>query len=467
MARKNRVSVPDGLYHVTAKVANGAMLLKPDAVKAMVLESILGASKFSGVEVYAWCIMDNHVHLLVHVPTVPEQFWLDRRVAPDSWAFGMRPVECNTPLWIAPLGDSPHDLANSWDSPCVQGTHDHAFTGDSPRGTSMYLGDVEWRYAVMPRPSVNFTMSDEEMLKRLGGLYPEKRVEEIGEWWKEERRRGNNAVVDECKEKYCHRMYNLSQFVKTLKETVAMKYKKTFKHQGCFWNGRFYSGVVENDLEVLSVVAGYIVYNPVKAKLVESARNWRYSSYAAALGDGPIALSCRDMFSRMFRCDWKEARKIIEEVLDDKLPDGVMPEQIEAYYEAKRLERIRETRSRTRRVATEDHLAVNGDNAIKIDPASGNGADPRVDFVRSVEDSGELAITAELGKVVERLRAAQAMKCNLWIFKKAGFVGRSMLFAMKSVGHLAVGFPRTSINSVKDCQMFSWTRRSATMVMAA
>ena len=33
MARKNRVSVYDGVYHVTTRIANRAMLLKPDEVK--------------------------------------------------------------------------------------------------------------------------------------------------------------------------------------------------------------------------------------------------------------------------------------------------------------------------------------------------------------------------------------------------------------------------------------------------
>ena len=32
MARKNRVSVYDGVYHVTTRIANRAMLLKPDEV---------------------------------------------------------------------------------------------------------------------------------------------------------------------------------------------------------------------------------------------------------------------------------------------------------------------------------------------------------------------------------------------------------------------------------------------------
>ena len=33
MARKNRVSVYDGVYHVTTRIANRAMLLEPDEVK--------------------------------------------------------------------------------------------------------------------------------------------------------------------------------------------------------------------------------------------------------------------------------------------------------------------------------------------------------------------------------------------------------------------------------------------------
>ena len=33
MARKNRVTVPDGIYHVTARVAHRAMLLMDERVK--------------------------------------------------------------------------------------------------------------------------------------------------------------------------------------------------------------------------------------------------------------------------------------------------------------------------------------------------------------------------------------------------------------------------------------------------
>ena len=52
MARKNRMSVYDGIYHVTSRIANRAMLL-------------------AEAEVWAFCIMDNHLHLFVHALPLP------------------------------------------------------------------------------------------------------------------------------------------------------------------------------------------------------------------------------------------------------------------------------------------------------------------------------------------------------------------------------------------------------------
>ena len=71
MARKNRMSIPDAFYHVTTRIAHREMLLAGEAVKDRIMEIIYSTAIFSGVEVYAWCIMDNHLHILVHVPRVP------------------------------------------------------------------------------------------------------------------------------------------------------------------------------------------------------------------------------------------------------------------------------------------------------------------------------------------------------------------------------------------------------------
>ena len=99
MARKNRVTVPDGIYHVTARVAHRAMLLMDERMKDRVCGWIRDVARFSGVEVYAYCVMDNHLHLLVHVPRVPERYWLAHGEEPAAHAFGMRPPEIQVPVW--------------------------------------------------------------------------------------------------------------------------------------------------------------------------------------------------------------------------------------------------------------------------------------------------------------------------------------------------------------------------------
>lgn len=68
MARKNRVTVPDGVYHVTARVAHGAMLLRDDKVKDRIFGWMRDIAHFSGVEIYAFCIRaDGDSPFLVYV----------------------------------------------------------------------------------------------------------------------------------------------------------------------------------------------------------------------------------------------------------------------------------------------------------------------------------------------------------------------------------------------------------------
>ena len=70
---------------------------------------IVSVADFSGVEVWGFTVMDNHLHLFVHVPPVPEEYWLDANEDPAAYAFGMRPPECRVPLWN---GDSPSPSSN-------------------------------------------------------------------------------------------------------------------------------------------------------------------------------------------------------------------------------------------------------------------------------------------------------------------------------------------------------------------
>ncbi|MEO6382486.1 MAG: transposase [Nitrobacter sp.] len=70
------------------------------------------------------------------------------------------------------------------------------------------------------------------------------------------------------------------------------------KRSGHFWQGRF--GAVAMDEQHLAVALRYVLLNPVRARLVERAQDWRWSSVRAHLrgkDDGITALApIRDRF---------------------------------------------------------------------------------------------------------------------------------------------------------------------------
>ena len=369
MARKNRVSVYDGVYHITSRIANKAMLLKPDEVKERIMGWIESVAAFSGVEVWSWCIMDNHLHLLVHVPPVPSEYWLDPDDEPAAYAFGMRPPECRVPLW-SPDGDCP------------------------PR----------------PRPPLGFMLSDDEMIGRLVFLYGPDRADEIANGWASLREHGHDDAVDGAKERYCRRMYNISQFVKTQKERISSWYNAEYGHVGCLWQGRFHSGVVEKSSNVVAVVSAYIGYNPVKAGIASAPDRWHWGSYALAVGDpGTSGARCRQMYERMLGRPWEEVRATLESIYADKLPDGVTPEELKRWLD---------------------------------------------DYGVQDEVSDNAPAWAHAGKPA--FRASQAIRATMSFFSHGAYIGRSMDFLKRIDERLPSQFPRRGGRSIKRCRAFAW-----------
>jgi len=368
MARKNRVSVYDGVYHVTTRIANRAMLLKPDEVKEKLMEWIVSVADFSGVEVWGFTVMDNHLHLIVHVPPVPERYWLEPNDEPAAYAFGMRPPECRVPLW----------------------------EGDCPRPE-----------AADRRPPVGFMLDDDEMLSRLSHLYGEKRTEELGKEWKRLREHGCGARVDEMKERYCRRMYNLSAYLKTLKEKVGMWYNDTYGHEGTLWQGRFYSGVIDRRHKVLAIIAAYVAYNPVKAKIASSPAEWKWSSYALAVNDaGADGERCRAMYERMFGQPWQEVRTTLEAIYADELPPGITSVQLKEWFDD----------------YDEDATDAKG-NPVAL---------PRT------------------------YRASQAIRVSMKVFRTGAYITEDLGFLKEVRDFLPKRYPCAGRRSVKRCRAFLW-----------
>ena len=78
MARTRRIKFTDrdALHHVTSRVSGRQMLLASAGVKDDMLDALERAAEFSGVNVGAFALLDNHFHIVVQVPyhegTVPE-----------------------------------------------------------------------------------------------------------------------------------------------------------------------------------------------------------------------------------------------------------------------------------------------------------------------------------------------------------------------------------------------------------
>jgi putative transposase len=64
--RRNRKLKPDATYHVTARANRKEMILHCDAMKALFLATIKRAKKKFRFQVHTFCVMGNHVHLVIH-----------------------------------------------------------------------------------------------------------------------------------------------------------------------------------------------------------------------------------------------------------------------------------------------------------------------------------------------------------------------------------------------------------------
>ena len=65
MPRGPRVKSISGIYHVMLRGANRQEIFHDDIDCMRFLEIIEKYKKVSGMKVYAWCLMNNHVHLLL------------------------------------------------------------------------------------------------------------------------------------------------------------------------------------------------------------------------------------------------------------------------------------------------------------------------------------------------------------------------------------------------------------------
>jgi hypothetical protein len=163
-------------------------------------------------------------------------------------------------------------------------------------------------------------LPDNEMVRRLAALYGTRRSDMFRRRWEELRGKGQDSVVEAEKERFCRRMYSLSPFVKTFKERIAYHVNKRLGRSGHVFEGRFFSGLVEESA-AQRIVSEYIDYNPVRAGMADDPSGYAWCSYAAARDvRSAYCGRCRRGYVETFGMEWKDAGTAMREAFRARLP---------------------------------------------------------------------------------------------------------------------------------------------------
>lgn len=68
MSRQARITVANGVYHVTSRGNGAQMIFDAPAEKSRMVDLLAETATKMNWSVYAWCIMGNHYHFLVSTP---------------------------------------------------------------------------------------------------------------------------------------------------------------------------------------------------------------------------------------------------------------------------------------------------------------------------------------------------------------------------------------------------------------
>lgn len=124
--------------------------------------------------------------------------------------------------------------------------------------------------------------SDERVLEQLGKLYS---GDEMGKrrWELEHyRAQGNDEAAEQFRAKCFARMWNLSEYMKSLKQTFSQWFNSKHDRVGTLWEGRFKNELIEEG-HAARTVAAYIDLNAVRAGLVKDPKDYRWCGYGEAV----------------------------------------------------------------------------------------------------------------------------------------------------------------------------------------
>ncbi len=125
-----------------------------------------------------------------------------------------------------------------------------------------------------------------ERLRELTGC------QDAGAAWQElegYRQANDQKAEAEWLERYYARMWDVSAFMKLVKQRFTQWYNRRSGRRGTLWEDRFKSVLVEGAGEALVTMAAYIDLNPVRAGMVADPKAYRWSGYGEAVAGKRLA----------------------------------------------------------------------------------------------------------------------------------------------------------------------------------
>ncbi|WP_411847278.1 transposase [Roseibacillus persicicus] len=103
------------------------------------------------------------------------------------------------------------------------------------------------------------------------------------------RSQGNNKSAENLREKWFSRMWDISRYMKVLKQRFTQWFNGRHNRRGTLWEDRFRSVLVEGKGAAIKTMAAYIDLNPVRAGICQDPKDYRWCSYGEAVAGGKLA----------------------------------------------------------------------------------------------------------------------------------------------------------------------------------
>ena len=108
-------------------------------------------------------------------------------------------------------------------------------------------------------------LSDAEIVRRISALYSDVRFERVMKKWNELAKRPDSPSFRRYRASFLRRMWNASEFMKTLKQRYTMSFNGRRDHHGTMWESRYRVRVKDPaECGMMLAESGYVDANPVR-----------------------------------------------------------------------------------------------------------------------------------------------------------------------------------------------------------